>query len=173
MEEFFFLSSNRKIKYPLKKTNLRSAIGFLLKSATGLAKNYSLYAKYQSHNIATLHEGFAETEKITNKCPIFASHGCISVILQAQGSTWSPEHCSYLRKGISITLAVWPQSKKALKHVLNFKHMSAPTHIKGPLIHWKLSICKNTFLYQLLCWVSYRIIPYQVTPWKKKKTTTT
>lgn len=52
--------------------------------------------------------------------------------------------------------------------MLNFKHMSAPTHIKGPLIHWKLSICRNTLLYQLLCWASYRITPYQVTLWKKK-----
>lgn len=70
--------------------------------------------------------------------------------------------------GTSSTLAFWPWSKKALKHVLNFKHMSAPTHIKGLLIHWKLSICRNTLRYQLLCWASYRITPYQVTFWKKE-----
>lgn len=70
--------------------------------------------------------------------------------------------------GTSSTLAFWPWSKKALKHVLNFKHMSAPTHIKGLLIHWKLSICRNTLWYQLLCWASYRITPYQVTFWKKR-----
>lgn len=45
--------------------------------------------------------------------------------------------------------------------------MSAPTHIKGPLIHSKLSICRNTLLYQLLQRASHRIMPYQVTLEKK------
>lgn len=46
---------------------MRSAIELLFKSVTGIVKNYSLYAKYKSHNVATLHEGFVENEKFKNK----------------------------------------------------------------------------------------------------------
>lgn len=61
------LTQTEKINYSHKKTNLRSAIELLFKSITGLVKNYSLYAKYKSQNVATLHEGFVENEKFRNK----------------------------------------------------------------------------------------------------------
>lgn len=67
---------------------------------------------------------------LRTKCLILVSHGCISVILQAQGSAWRSRTLpvTWESKGTSSTLAFWPWSKKALKHMLNFKHECSHPH---------------------------------------------
>lgn len=65
-KETLFFPQTEKISYPHKKASLRSAIGFLFKSVTGLVKTI-LCMQSISHNIATLHEGFVENKKFKNK----------------------------------------------------------------------------------------------------------